>query len=144
MGLSAFSADAALADRKGRHVVLASVQTRDEWKDTSASRIRGFIHPNITGNYVFYVSGDSMAELFLSTDDSPGNKRLIALCPQWAFNFEVYPKQVSAPISLTAGKKYYFETLQLGGSGNGRTDVGWDVPGLASQTIISGNFVSPP
>jgi hypothetical protein len=90
------------------------------------------------------VAGDQSAELFLSTDDSPENKRRIAFCPRWAANFESHPEQVSAAISLVAGKKYYFETLQLGGGGNGYTNVGWDLPGVASQKTISGHFLSPP
>ena len=124
--------------------VLTSAQTRDEWKVGSSTRIRGFIHPNITGDYVFYVAGDQSAELFLSTDDSPDHKTRIAFCPRWAANFESHPEQVSGPISLVAGKKYYFETLQLGGGGNGYTNVGWDLPGVASQKTIAGNFLSPP
>jgi O-glycosyl hydrolase len=124
--------------------ILTSAQTRDEWKVGSATRIRGFIHPNITGNYVLYIAGDQSAELFLSTDDSPANKKQVALCPRWAANFESHPEQVSASIPLVAGKKYYFETLQIGGGGNGYTNVGWDLPGVASQKIISGNFLSPP
>jgi O-glycosyl hydrolase len=124
--------------------VLTSLQTRDEWKGGSGTRLRGFVHPNITGPYVFYVAGDSSAELFLSTDESPENKKLVAICPQWAGGFDAHPQQRSAPIQLVAGKKYYFETLQIGGGGNGHTDVGWDLPGIGSQKIIWGKFLSPP
>ena len=123
---------------------VTSLSTRDAWKNSSGARLRGFIHPNVTGPHVFYVSGDSCAELFLSTDESPENKRLIASCPQWAGGFDAHPEQKSAPIQLEAGKKYYIETLQLGGGGNGHTDVGWDIPGIANGKIISGNFLSPP
>jgi hypothetical protein len=82
--------------------------------------------------------------LYLSPDESPTDKKLIATCPRWAMAFDWHPEQVSVPIPLEAGKKYYFETLQFGGGGNGHTDVGWDIPGIANQKIISGNFLSPP
>ncbi len=124
--------------------MLPSLSTHDEWKDGSATRLTGFIHPNTTGPHVFYISGDSSAELYLSTDESPAHKRLIASCPQWAGGFDWHPQQKSAPIPLEAGRKYYFETLQMGGGGNGHTDVGWDIPGIANQKIISGKFLSPP
>ncbi len=124
--------------------VLTVLDTRDQWKDTSGTRMRGFIHPNITGDYVFYVSGDSCAELFLSTDDLPENKKLIANCTQWAGGFDWHPGQKSAPVQLVAGKRYYFETIQFGGGGNGYTAVGWDMPGLGTLKTISGNFLSPP
>jgi O-glycosyl hydrolase len=123
---------------------LASLSTRDEWKLSSGTRLRGYIHPNVTGPHVFYVSGDSRAELYLSTDQAPENKKLIASCPQWAGGFDWHPQQKSAPILLTAGKTYYFETVQVGGGGNGHTDVAWDIPGIANQKIIAGKFLSPP
>jgi hypothetical protein len=82
--------------------------------------------------------------LYLSTDESPEHKKLIARCPQWAGGFDWHPEQKSAPIPLIAGKTYYFETLQTGGGGNGHTDVAWDIPGIANQKIIAGKFLSPP
>jgi O-glycosyl hydrolase len=124
--------------------IVTSLSTRDEWKTPSGTRLRGYIHPNITGPHVFYVSGDSCAELYLSTDESPEHKKLIARCPQWAGGFDWHPEQKSAPIPLIAGKTYYFETLQTGGGGNGHTDVAWDIPGIANQKIIAGKFLSPP
>ncbi len=124
--------------------IITELKTRDDWKDGSGTRLRGFIHPNTTGPHVFYISGDSSAELYLSVDDDPAHKKLIATCPRWAGGFDWHPEQKSLPIMLEAGKKYYFETLQRGGGGNGHTDVGWDIPGIANQKVISGHFLSPP
>jgi glucosylceramidase len=124
--------------------IVDQLKTNDHWKVGSGTRLRGFVHPNVTGDYTFYVSGDSSAELFLSPDDSPANKKVIAVCPTWAGGFDKSPQQKSAPIPLVAGKKYYFETLQIGGGGNGRTDVAWDIPGIGAEKIIGGKFLSPP
>lgn len=41
----------------------------------------GFVHPPTTGDYRFYLAADQVAELYLSTDDNPSNKRRIALEP---------------------------------------------------------------
>jgi hypothetical protein len=43
-----------------------------------ATRIRGYFVPQETTNYVFFICSDDNADLFLSTDDQPVNKRLIA------------------------------------------------------------------
>ena len=124
--------------------VVTKLQTRDEWKDASGTRLSGFVHPNVTGNYTFYVAGDGSAALFLSTDESPANKKLIAVCPTYSGFFDKSPQQKSAPIPLVQGKKYYFETLQIGGGGNGQTNVAWDIPGIGAEKTIAGKFLSPP
>ena len=41
-------------------------------------RISGFFTPSATGYYVFFLSADDEAQLFVSTDDQPVNKRLVA------------------------------------------------------------------
>src|SRR5690606_18194368 len=46
--------------------------------DNYGTRIRGYICPPTTGNYVFWISGNDQTELWLSTDQNPSNKRLIA------------------------------------------------------------------
>lgn len=41
-------------------------------------RLSGFFVPATDGNYVFFLGSDDDSDLFLSTDDSPANKKLIA------------------------------------------------------------------
>jgi hypothetical protein len=50
--------------------------------------------------------------------------------------------QTSDGIKLQAGMKYYFEALQEGGGGNGHLEVGWSPPGLGSEKVVSGSFLS--
>src|SRR5206468_3315510 len=52
--------------------------------DNYANRFSGFFVPPATGNYVFYVTGDDDSDLFLSTDATPANKRLIAQETNWS------------------------------------------------------------
>ena len=76
--------------------------------------MRGFITAPATGTYVFWISSDDNSELWLSTNDDPANKSLIASVPDWTDPDEwyEYSQQQSAGISLIAGQKYYVEALQ--------------------------------
>ncbi len=136
--------DPRFPDHPSGSKVVTALKTNDQWKINSGTRLRGFVHPNVTGNYTFYVAGDGSSELFLSTDESPANKQLIAVCPTYSGSFDKSPRQKSAPIPLVQGKKYYFETLQIGGGGNGQTNVAWDIPGIGEEKTIAGKFLSPP
>ena len=136
--------DPRFPDRPSGTKPVTLLKTNDQWKINSGTRLRGFVHPNVTGDYTFYVAGDGSAELFLSTDDSPANKQLIAVCPTYSGSFDKSPRQKSAPIPLVAGRKYYIESLQIGGGGNGQTNVAWDIPGIGEEKTIAGKFLSPP
>src|SRR5262245_52223549 len=47
-------------------------------------RVSGIFVPAVTGNYIFFISGDDDSDLFLSTDASPVNKRIICQEMQWS------------------------------------------------------------
>lgn len=91
------------------------------------SRIRGYIHAPASGDYVFWISGDDQAELWLSEDESPSNKRKIAEAKnnssmrQW----EKHPHQKSEEIWLEKGRKYYIEVLHKENEGGDHVAVGW-------------------
>src|SRR5690242_6850952 len=46
--------------------------------DNWGQRISGVFIPATTGDYVFFCTSDDDGDLFLSTDASPSNKRIIA------------------------------------------------------------------
>jgi len=101
-------------------------------------RISGFFTPTNTDNYNFYVSSDDDTDLFLSTDDNPSNKRLIAQETGWS-NTRQWAVANSGPsgpknsatwspdggttvpyasgISLVAGQAYYIEAITHQGGG---------------------------
>ena len=58
--------------------VLSNFSTTRNEGDNYGARVRGYICAPETGNYTFYISSDDNSELWLSTDDNPANKRLIA------------------------------------------------------------------
>lgn len=113
--------------------------------DNYGSRIRGYICPPQTGNYIFFLSGDDHSELWLSTDENPANKRKVASVLGWTAPREwgKYPSQKSIAIRLEAGKRYYIEALQKDGSGNDNLAVGWQMPNGAQERPIAGSRLSP-
>ena len=109
-------------------------------------RMSGFFIPPTSGAYVFFISSDDDSDLFLSTDDTAVNKRLIAQEAGWSGTFswntaggggsstsqkrsdQWLPTGVTTPpyqngITLTGGQKYYMEVDHHNGA-NGGTHVG--------------------
>lgn len=113
--------------------------------DNYGARIRGYICPPASGNYVFWISGDDHVELWLSTDESPANKRRIAYHAGWTRlrEWTKYSSQQSAVITLTASQKYYIEALHKEASGADHVSVGWQMPGGALERPITGIRLSP-
>jgi lysophospholipase L1-like esterase len=129
----------------------AKVSTLTEFKspvdiaDKYDARIRGFIYPPKTGDYIFAVNCDDQSDLFLSTTKNPKNKKLIARCPDWAEpdNFKKFPQQKSNPLHLIAGNTYYIEAVHKENSGGDHLTVAWMVPGNSNLTVIPGSHLSP-
>jgi ELWxxDGT repeat protein len=112
--------------------------------DNYGARIRGYVCVPLDGNYVFYISSDDNSELWLSTDDNPANKKLIA-SSKWT-NYDEwtkYPTQQSAEIPLVKGNKYYIEALHKEASGADHFSVGWRLPNGTLERPIQGNRLVP-
>jgi len=56
---------------------LESQYLPDDAGENYGQRLTGWLVPPLTGDYVFYLAADDQAQMFLSTDDFPANKRLI-------------------------------------------------------------------
>ncbi|MCZ7639961.1 MAG: immunoglobulin domain-containing protein [Verrucomicrobia bacterium] len=101
-------------------------------------RGRGYtwFKPPQNGDYVFIMTVDDNARLFLSTDDNPANKKAIAAEATWSNNREwsstteeqrsdtyldtEWETGAYGPITLRADRTYYLEALwQEGGGGDG-------------------------
>ena len=122
----------------------ASFECPTNWADSYGTRMRGYIHPPTSGSYTFWVASDDCSQLWLSSDDNPSNKVLVASVSgatayrQWT----KYPSQVSAPVHLEAGRKYYIEALHKENNSFDNLSVAWAGPGI-SQSIIDGAYLSP-
>ncbi len=113
--------------------------------DNYGARVRGYLCAPQTGNYTFYVAGDEQAGLWLSTNDNPANKTLIAY-NETTVGFRAwttFATQKSAPIHLVKGARYYIETLHKQGTGTNHLSVGWVLPDGTGQGPIPGNSLSP-
>lgn len=116
--------------------------------DNYGTRVRGYVTAPNTGTYYFWIASDDNGELWLSTDDQPANKSLIASVPGWTNSREwnKYAQQRSSGISLTGGRTYYIEALQKQDVGGENLAVGWAKPGQATSApseIIPGTVLSP-
>jgi hypothetical protein len=109
--------------------------------DNYANRVSGFFIPPTTGDYVFFLNSDDDSDLFLSTDETPANKRLIARAVGWSGSTlgwnetggggntlaqrrsdqftdpNTGTQPYTAGIPLTAGQRYYIEGVHTEGSG---------------------------
>ncbi|MEK7994435.1 MAG: PA14 domain-containing protein, partial [Planctomycetota bacterium] len=115
------------------------------WRDNYGTRVRGYVYPPANGAYTFWISGDDYCQLFLSTDDDPAKKTMIAEVPGWtaASVWDKYPAQKSSPITLVAGKKYYIEALMKEGGGGDSLTVAWGGPTIgAGPVVIAGQYLS--
>ncbi len=108
------------------------------------SRIRGYLYPETSGTYTFYISSNDSSELWISTGESTEKKHLIAYMDGWATVGDTgkYPTQKSASINLQSGQTYYIEALQKQGSGSDQLAVYWQGPGISKQ-VIPGSNLSP-
>ncbi len=121
-----------------------SLELPSDWNASYGSRIRGYVHPPLTGDYTFWIAADESAELRLSTDDLPGNATVIAFVtsPTAPQQFDLFPSQESPPIPLVAGERYYIEILHKEDLGPDHLAVAWEIPGSA-PAVIDGLYLSP-
>ncbi|MCI0537061.1 MAG: hypothetical protein L0Z50_17740 [Verrucomicrobiales bacterium] len=120
--------------------------------------LTAFLIPPITGDYVFYCAGDEPVEVYLSTDENPGNKHLICAEPEWNSGRDwvgttrrnpdapenrsnTYldtqwpqkdPATGAAQITLEKGKRYYIQVLHTAIGPDdlyGAVGVTWQLPG---------------
>ncbi|MEM9823788.1 MAG: lectin-like protein, partial [Bacteroidota bacterium] len=112
--------------------------------DNYGTRIRGYIFPPATGTYTFWLASDDNGELWISTDDNPANKQLIATVPTWTSSrqWNKFPEQ-QATVTLQAGQRYYIEALAKEQAGGDNLAVGWQLPDGTLNRPISGSYLSP-
>ena len=137
----------AFPDKPSGSAVETSFKAPRDWADNYGTRMRGWVHPPVTGNYIFWLTSDDQGELWLSSDDRPDPKLLRKICdvPVYAGPDEwtKYGSQKSPPIPLVAGKRYYIEAYQKEGGGGDHLTVKWNLPDGTEENPIPGNRLSP-
>jgi hypothetical protein len=106
--------------------------------DQYGSRMRVLLEPRKSGQHTFWLTGDNHCQLFLSTDDSKFNKRLVAEVADYARSSEwtKRPAQRSAAITLEAGRRYFLEVLHKEKWGEDHAAVSWQEPDGEEQSPI--------
>lgn len=139
------------------------------WSNNYGGQIVGYFYPPSSGEYVFWIAADDNAELYLSTDDDPANKKLIARETAWSNAREydisggnsdltakdssqftgtqwdtVDPSFGGAIIELQAGQAYYIEALfKEGGGGDNLSVAAQDPTGALDPFLpIEGEFLA--
>ena len=136
---------------------LASSTTGPALDAYQANRARGYLIAPTTGEYRFWVSARTSVELLLSTGELPYQKQLLCrLAPEvgtgdgvgWSaygggFFWDTFSQQMSSPVYLEAGQKYYLEVLHhVGSSGRSQFSMAWAPPGAERELIPSTAFES--
>lgn len=114
--------------------------------DYYLTRMRGYLHPPASGEYVFWIASDNSSELWLGVEDSAARTRKIASVPRFGWTqpreWSRYPSQRSEPVWLNAGATYYIEALQEQGTVGDNLAVAWQGPGV-EQSVIDGRYLTP-
>ncbi|MGH7989490.1 MAG: PA14 domain-containing protein, partial [Limisphaerales bacterium] len=128
----------------GRNIC-SSFETPINWGEYNLTRMRGYLHPRVTGVYTFWISSDNSSELWLSPNADPSEARKIASIPRYGWvlvhEWSKYPSQISGPIQLEAGKTYYIEALQEQTTEAENLSVAWQGPGL-SRSVINAHYLT--
>ena len=99
-------------------------------QDYYGQQLRTFVVPPTNGNYVFWIASDDTSDLFVSSDETPAHKALVAYLSSWtpSEDWSEYASQQSAPVYLQAGCRYYVEALMQQGNGGDNLSVRWQLP----------------
>ncbi|MHC4742539.1 MAG: PA14 domain-containing protein [Planctomycetota bacterium] len=132
-------------DKPADSMLLKQFQGPVNWSDRYCDKISGYIHPPATGEYTFWINSDDQSWLFLSDNDLPAGKKLIAKVGQYTAlgAWEQNGEQKSKPVNLQAGRRYYIEALHAEGTGNDHVAVGWRLPDGTMERPIPGSRLSP-
>jgi hypothetical protein len=136
------------------------------------ARLSGYFTPPTSGNYVFFTDSDDQSYLYLSTDDTAANKKLIASETAWSNQYQFTASGGSSDltakrsdqfgstewatgntITLVGGKRYYMEGLLKEGSGGdgmtvtyikeGAADPSNDANGMFMKGSVISSFIDP-
>ncbi len=109
------------------------------WGGIFGEKIYGYLVPKEAGEYIFALSNDDAAELFISSDANPKNKKSVL-----KNRITAYGKwsKGSKPVKLEAGKPYYVELLHKENSGNTYALVGWKKAGGKDFKLIAAEYLS--
>lgn len=125
--------------------VITLAEAPTNFADNYGTRLQGYVVPPTSGAYRFWIASDDNSELWVSTDEAPANRVLVASVTGNTASREwtKYPSQQSAAITLEAGRRYYVEALHKEGTGGDNLAVGWTLPSSVAEQPIPGSRLQP-
>jgi hypothetical protein len=135
----------AFPDRPAETARIRAFESPQDIGDDYGQRIRGYVHPPASGDYVFWIASDDQGMLWLSPDADPKNKVQIANVREWTppRQYDKWPEQKSKPVRLEAGRRYYIEAVHKEGGGGDHVSVRWQLPDGSIEAPIPGSRLSP-
>ncbi len=118
-------------------------------RDNYGWSMMGYIYPPETGEYIFALATDDNSQLWLSTDESPANAKLIASQGGWQPVRDYRTETTSSEVVLEAGSVYFIELVIKEGGGGDNAAVAWSLPSDGPSEVepgglpISGDYLSP-
>jgi len=113
--------------------------------DNYGARAIGYLAPETSGDYTFWIASDDDSELWLSTSGKGCEAVMISSVAGWTgyHAYDWQDSQKSAPIYLEGGQKYPIWALWKEGGGGDHCSVAWEGPDAPSRTEIDGYFLMP-
>ncbi len=107
----------------------------NDWADTYCTKMSTYFIPPQTEEYVFWIAADNWAELHLNTGSGP--QKICELSTQWTdpYDFDQWPEQESAPITLQAGQPYMLTTYMREDGGLDNIAVAVSSAGITRKII---------
>jgi len=143
--VSNLTSNANYPDNPTRRNYPAVFEAPRDWADNYGTRMRGYVHPAVSGMYTFSIASDDSSELYLSMDADPANMTQIANVSgstPWR-NWTSRQSQQSDQIFLSAGRTYYIEAIQKEGGSGDHLSVAWKLGAGAWEGPIPGAYLSP-
>src|SRR5205085_7224251 len=120
--------------------IFTDFETEFNFLEGYGQRLRAFVVPPTTGYYTFWISSADNSSLFLSTDEGVTNRQLLCYVVnstnprEW--NKEL--NQMSSPVALEGGRRYYLEVLHKEANGGDNLAVRWQLPnGVMEEPLTS-------
>jgi hypothetical protein len=126
--------------------LLGALDTPNGYGDNYGVRISGFITPQATGSYRFFIRSDDASQLFLSADDKEAAAVMIAeetgCCDPFR---DPGSPETSEPVSLVAGRRYAFYAYVKEGGGGDYLQIAMrnetDTTPAANLQPLTGNLI---
>ena len=120
------------------NILTSGLSTELNRGDDYGQRLRAYLTAPATGNYIFSIASDETSNLFLSTDEDPLHRELIAWVDPRSQpgNYTTHFGQQSASIGLQAGQRYYLEVIHHEANLIDTLTVQWRLPSGATENPI--------